>query len=350
MDQGPADALVSNLWAIKRSTNPHAKTLVFAGHTDVVPTGPLDQWHSDPFTPTHRDGKLFGRGASDMKTSLAAMVVAAEHFFSKHEHASFSLAFLLTSDEEGPSVDGTVKVVEALKARGEPLHWCIVGEPTSVHRIGDMVKNGRRGTLSGKLQVKGIQGHIAYPQLARNPVHQFAPALAELAAMDWDKGNAYFQPTSWQVSNIHAGTGANNVIPGEVKLNLEIRDLSSEKIWKLYAELEAIAKQLAQESGSSLAIQHIEVASKPALADPEIRKIIKQEAEKLGMTTLSLPSGAGHDAQEMARIAPMGMIFIPSKDGISHAPEEYSSPEAIANGARVLLQTLLELDKRLAKQ
>lgn len=169
----------------------------------MVPTGPLAQWSSDPFTPTHKDGKLYGRGASDMKTSIAAFVVAVEEFLAAYPDAPLNIAFLLTSDEEGPSVDGTKVVVEQLRARGEPLDYCIVGEPTSVERTGDMIKNGRRGTLSGKLTVRGIQGHIAYPQLARNPIHQALPALAELAATVWDQGNAFFPPTSWQISNIH---------------------------------------------------------------------------------------------------------------------------------------------------
>jgi succinyl-diaminopimelate desuccinylase len=196
---------------------------VLAGHTDVVPPGPLAAWTSDPFVPSHRDGLLFGRGAADMKTSIAAMVVAAEQFVAAHPAHAGRLALLLTSDEEGPSVDGTVRVVEQLKARGERLDCCIVGEPTSVERLGDMVKNGRRGSLSAKLTVHGVQGHVAYPQLARNPVHQLAPALAELAATVWDQGNDHFPPTTWQVSNLHAGTGATNVIPGTVVLDCNWR-------------------------------------------------------------------------------------------------------------------------------
>ena len=223
IDSGPDTFRVSNLWAIKRSTQANAKTLVFAGHTDVVPTGPIAQWRSDPFTPTHRDGKLFGRGSSDMKTSLAAMVVSIKEFLTAQPDPSFNIALLFTSDEEGPAVDGTVKVCEALKARGEKLDWCIVGEPTSVERTGDMIKNGRRGTMSGKLTIQGIQGHIAYPQLAINPIHTFAPAMAELAQTVWDAGNEFFQPTSWQISNIHAGTGASNVIPGECVVDFNFR-------------------------------------------------------------------------------------------------------------------------------
>ena len=223
MDSGPADERVSNLWAIRRCGRTDAQVLVFAGHTDVVPTGDLAAWTSDPFVPTHRDGHLFGRGASDMKTSLAAMVVACEEFLAQTPQPNIDIAFLLTSDEEGPARDGTVVVCEALRQRGQRLDWCIVGEPTSVERTGDMIKNGRRGTMSGRLTVKGIQGHIAYPQLAKNPIHMAAPALAALAAEVWDHGNAYFPPTSWQISNIHGGTGASNVIPGTVVVDFNFR-------------------------------------------------------------------------------------------------------------------------------
>lgn len=190
---GPDNFRVTNLWA-KFTGSGSPKTLVFAGHTDVVPTGPLDQWETPPFVPSHRHGLLYGRGAADMKTSIAAMVVAVEEFLAAHPRPELSIAFLLTSDEEGPSVDGTVVVCKALQARGETLDYCIVGEPTSVDRLGDMIKNGRRGTMSGKLTVKGIQGHIAYPHLAKNPIHEFAPALAELVATEWDKGNAFSRP------------------------------------------------------------------------------------------------------------------------------------------------------------
>jgi len=221
---GPENARVTNLWAVRRGRAGSAgKLLAFAGHTDVVPTGPLAQWTSDPFVPTHRDGQLYGRGAADMKTSIAAMVVATEEFVAAAPDHAGSVAFLLTSDEEGPAVDGTVKVCEWLAARGERLDYCIVGEPTSVDALGDMIKNGRRGTLSGKLRVIGVQGHIAYPHLAKNPIHAVAPALAELVATTWDHGNAYFPPTSWQVSNIHAGTGATNVIPGDAVIDFNFR-------------------------------------------------------------------------------------------------------------------------------
>ena len=211
---------VANLWARRGDVRP---LLCFVGHTDVVPPGPLDQWHADPFAPTEREGKLFGRGAADMKTSIAAFVVAAEHFVAKHPSHKGSIALLITSDEEGPAVNGTAKVVELLKGRGERIDYCLVGEPTCVSKLGDTIKNGRRGSLSGTLRVRGEQGHIAYPHLAKNPVHLAAPALAELAAAEWDRGNEYFPPTTWQISNIHGGTGATNIIPGEVAVMFNFR-------------------------------------------------------------------------------------------------------------------------------
>ena len=211
---------VTNIW-LRRGTG--APLFCFAGHTDVVPPGPLEAWHSDPFVPSIRDGWLYGRGAADMKASIAAFVVAVEGFVAAHPHHAGSIALLLTSDEEGPATDGTVKVVERLAARGERIDYCIVGEPTSVDRLGDMIKNGRRGTLSGTLTVRGVQGHVAYPHLAKNPIHLTAPAIAELAAMHWDDGNEYFPPTTWQCSNVHAGTGATNVIPGSLELTFNFR-------------------------------------------------------------------------------------------------------------------------------
>jgi succinyl-diaminopimelate desuccinylase len=223
IESGPDDFRVTNLWAIRPGTAADAKCLVFAGHTDVVPTGPLDQWLSDPFVPTHRAGMLYGRGAADMKSSLAAMVVATEEFVAANPKHSGSLAFLITSDEEGPARDGTVKVCEWLQAQKIKLDYCIVGEPTSLKSLGDMVKNGRRGSFTGLLTIHGVQGHIAYPHLAKNPIHLGMPALAELATVEWDKGNEYFQPTSWQISNIHAGTGANNVIPGDLVVRFNFR-------------------------------------------------------------------------------------------------------------------------------
>jgi succinyl-diaminopimelate desuccinylase len=211
---------VTNLWARRGEARP---LFCFLGHTDVVPTGPIEKWHSNPFMPTERDGKLFGRGAADMKTSIAAFVVAIEGFLARHPSPRGSIALLITSDEEGPAVDGTSKVVELLRSRGERIDYCLVGEPTCVSRLGDTIKNGRRGSLCGTLRVRGVQGHVAYPHLAKNPVHLVAPALTELAATEWDRGNEYFPPTTWQISNIHGGTGATNVIPGEVEILFNFR-------------------------------------------------------------------------------------------------------------------------------
>ena len=231
---------VTNLWARRGETAP---LLCFAGHTDVVPTGPLDEWQSDPFAPVERDGYLYGRGAADMKSSLAAFVTATEGFLAAHPAHRGSIAFLITSDEEGPSVDGTVRVVERLAARGERIDYCVVGEPSSVDALGDMIKNGRRGTLSGTLTVRGLQGHIAYPQFARNPIHDLAPALAELAHMQWDAGNAYFPPTTFQCSNVHAGTGATNVIPGSLALMFNFRYSTASTRASLQARFEELLRR-----------------------------------------------------------------------------------------------------------
>jgi succinyl-diaminopimelate desuccinylase len=211
---------VDNFYARRGTTAP---LIVFAGHTDVVPTGPLDKWHTPPFEPTIKDGMLYARGAADMKTSLAAFITSIEEFIAEHPDHTGSIGLLITSDEEGVAIDGTVKVVEALKARGEHFDYCIVGEPTSNKLVGDMIKNGRRGSLSGKLTVKGIQGHIAYPHLVKNPIHLVAPAIKDMVETVWDKGNEYFPPTSWQISNMNGGTGATNVVPGEVEILFNFR-------------------------------------------------------------------------------------------------------------------------------
>ena len=229
--------VVDNLWARRGMTGP---LLCFAGHTDVVPTGPVDKWDSDPFIPVVRNGKLYGRGAADMKGSLAAFVTAIEAFVAAHPDHGGSIALLITSDEEGVAVDGTVRVVEALKARNELIDYCIVGEPTCVDKLGDTIKNGRRGSLSGTLTVKGIQGHIAYPHLAKNPIHLAAPAIAELAQARWDEGNGYFPPTTWQISNISGGTGATNVIPGEVTMLFNFRFSTASTLESLQARTHEI--------------------------------------------------------------------------------------------------------------
>ncbi len=231
---------VTNLWARRGEARP---LVCFAGHVDVVPPGPLDDWQSDPFVATERDGHLYGRGAADMKSSIAAFVTASEAYLTDHPSSSGSIALLITSDEEGPSIDGTVRVVERLKAAGERIDYCVVGEPSSVDALGDMMKNGRRGTLSGTLTVRGVQGHVAYPHLARNPIHLIAPALAELAATHWDDGNAEFPPTTWQCSNIHAGTGAGNVIPGTLELLFNFRYSTASTRESLAARFESILKR-----------------------------------------------------------------------------------------------------------
>jgi len=219
---------VDNLWAKRRGDGrtggvDPSPVVCFAGHTDVVPTGPLEEWRSNPFVPTIRDGVLYGRGAADMKSGLAAMITATEEFVRAHPTHRGTLAFLITSDEEGPSVDGTKRVVETLNARGERIDYCIVGEPSSEQAVGDTIKIGRRGSLSGRLTVHGVQGHVAYPHQAENPVHTLAPALAELTSRTWDAGNEFFQPTTFQISNLNAGTGAPNVIPGELKARFNLR-------------------------------------------------------------------------------------------------------------------------------
>jgi succinyl-diaminopimelate desuccinylase len=228
---------VENIWALHGTERP---VLCLAGHTDVVPTGPREEWHTDPFEPVVRDGILYGRGAADMKSGLAAMVVATERFVAKHPNHKGTLAYLLTSDEEGPSVDGTRRVMEVLEARNEKIDYCVVGEPSSTEKLGDVIKIGRRGSLSGKLTVHGVQGHVAYPHLADNPVHAVAPALAELAARTWDKGNEFFQPTTFQISNISAGTGAPNVIPGELKARFNLRFSTEQTVEKLQSTITEI--------------------------------------------------------------------------------------------------------------
>jgi succinyl-diaminopimelate desuccinylase len=235
---------VDNLWLKRPGVMGAQQPLfVFAGHTDVVPTGPREKWSLDPFTPEIRDGVLYGRGAADMKGSIAAFVVAVERFLAKHPEPDGAIALLLTSDEEGPSINGTVKVVETLEARSEKIDWCVVGEPSSTKVTGDVIKNGRRGSLGAVLTVKGVQGHVAYPHLARNPIHLVAPALAELAAMHWDNGNEFFPPTSFQVSNIHSGTGATNVIPGECEVMFNFRFSTEQTADGLKQQTEALLRK-----------------------------------------------------------------------------------------------------------
>jgi succinyl-diaminopimelate desuccinylase len=299
IESGPADFRVRNLWAQRPGTS--GKALAFAGHTDVVPTGPLEQWHSDPFTPTHRDGKLYGRGTSDMKTSIAAMVVATQEFLAANPQPQLGLAFLLTSDEEGPAIDGTVIVCEHLKQRGQVPDFCIVGEPTSVERTGDMIKNGRRGTMSGKLTLKGVQGHIAYPQLAKNPIHLLAPALAELVAIEWDQGNAFFPPTSWQVSNIHAGTGASNVIPGECVVDFNFRFCTESTPEQLQQRLTAVLHKHHLNFDLQWTIGGLPFLTTPGDLVGAVQRAIHDET---GIDTELSTTGGTSDGRFIAQICP----------------------------------------------
>ena len=339
MDSGPDDFRVSNLWAVRRGAAAEAPVLVFAGHTDVVPTGDLAKWSSDPFVPTVRDGRLYGRGAADMKTSLAAMVVAAEAFVAAHPDHRGSVAFLLTSDEEGPARDGTVVCVERLRARGERLDYCIVGEPTSVERLGDTVKNGRRGSLSGKLRVIGIQGHVAYPQLARNPVHQAAPALAELAVTEWDGGNAYFPPTTFQISNIAAGTGVGNVIPGELVVNFNFRFSTESTPDTLRQRVHALLDRHGLEYTLDWSLSGEPFLTPVGALSAAISAAIEAET---GVTTELSTTGGTSDGRFIAKLCPQVVEFGPLNASI-HKIDEYVPLDQIAPLTRIYRRTLENL-------
>lgn len=321
ISSGPERFRVSNLWAIRRPKGRaagQAPLLVFAGHTDVVPPGPLEQWTSPPFVPTQREGKLFGRGAADMKTSLAAFVVSTEEFLADNPNTPLAIGFLLTSDEEGPAVDGTVKVVELLKQRGERLDYCIVGEPTSVVRTGDMIKNGRRGTMSGKLTVKGVQGHIAYPHMARNPIHLLAPALAELVTIEWDQGNAYFQPTSWQVSNLHAGTGASNVIPGQAVVDFNFRFCTESTPESLQKRLTDVLDAHALDYELKWTIGGMPFLTTPGTLVEAVRAAISAEN---GVVTELSTTGGTSDGRFIANICPQVIELGPPNASIHKIDE-----------------------------
>jgi succinyl-diaminopimelate desuccinylase len=312
---GPEGAEVRNLWAklpvaptdtaqeaIKDIAKPaQIKTVVFAGHTDVVPTGPIDAWDSAPFVPSHRDGKLYGRGASDMKASLAAFVVAIEEFLAATPKPAIHIALLLTSDEEGPAVDGTVAVCKALQARGETMDYCIVGEPTSVERTGDMIKNGRRGSMSGKLTVKGVQGHIAYPHMAKNPIHLAAPALAELVAIEWDTGNDFFPPTTWQVSNMHGGTGASNVIPGHVVIDFNFRFSTESTPESLQKRLASVLEKHELEYDLAWTVSGLPFLTTPGTLVNAVQASILEET---GITTQLSTTGGTSDGRFIAQVCP----------------------------------------------
>jgi len=339
---GPDDFRVTNLWAIRRSAHPNAPTLVFAGHTDVVPTGPLENWSSDPFVPTHRDGKLYGRGASDMKSSLAAMVVAVEEYLAQHPTPGMSIAFLLTSDEEGPALDGTVVVCNRLRERGERLDWCIVGEPTSVERTGDMIKNGRRGTLSGKLTVKGIQAHIAYPHLGRNPIHDLAPALAELVAMRWDEGNAYFPPTSWQVSNIHAGTGASNIIPGSCVVDFNFRFSTESSVESLKSRLTAVLDRHPIDYALQWTLGGMPFLTEPADLVGAVQQAIRDET---GMETQLSTTGGTSDGRFIAQVCPQ-VIELGPPNATIHKIDEHVATQDIETLKNIYRRVLEQLNLR----
>ncbi|MEJ2768084.1 succinyl-diaminopimelate desuccinylase [Mycetohabitans sp. B46] len=332
---------VTNLWALKRGADgPAGKLLAFAGHTDVVPTGPLEQWSSDPFVPVQRDGRLYGRGAADMKASLAAFVVATEECVAAHPRHRGSIGLLITSDEEGPARYGTVKVIERLEARGERLDYCVVGEPTSSERFGDTVKNGRRGSLSGTLTVRGIQGHIAYPHLAKNPVHLLAPALADLVRVAWDQGNEYFPPTTWQVSNLHAGTGATNIIPGSASVDFNFRFSTATTPDELKARVHAILDA----HGLDYTLTW-NLSGMPFLTPRgELSNALEQAIEaETGMRPVLSTTGGTSDGRFIARICKQVIEFGPCNASIHKVDEhiELAHIEPLKNVYRGVLERLV---------
>ena len=351
IESGPADFRVTNLWAVRRPADAAAttRTLVFAGHTDVVPTGPVEQWTSHPFTPTHRDGKLYGRCACDMKTSVAAFVTSIEDFLQAVPEPRLTLALLLTSDEEGPGVDGTVVVCNTLAARGEVIDYCIVGEPTAVERCGDMIKNGRRGTMSGKLTVKGVQGHIAYPHLAKNPVHSVAPALAELVAINaaggWDAAsNPYFQPTSWQISNFHSGTGASNVIPGSAVIDFNFRFSTESTPESLQQRVHAVLDAHQVDYTLAWTIGGLPFLTTPGELVTAVQGAIRDET---GIETELSTSGGTSDARFIAKICRQVVELGPVNASI-HKIDEHIDVAEIETLKNIYVRTLKQLDAALA--
>jgi len=328
---------VSNLWARRGQGRP---VICFAGHTDVVPSGPLEQWQSDPFEPSLRDGKLYGRGAADMKSSVAAFVCAAEEFVAAHPRHQGSIALLLTSDEEGPAVDGTVRVVEMLKARGELLDYCIVCEPTSVDVLGDTIKNGRRGSLSATLVVKGKQGHIAYPHLARNPIHLAAPAIAELTTTKWDSGNAFFPPTALQISSIHAGTGATNIIPGSIEIQFNIRYSTASKPDELQSRVQAILER----HGLDYELRWLHSAAPFLTPEGELIDAMRSAVRAVtGIDPQLSTSGGTSDGRFIIDICPQVAEFGPVNASIHQLNEhiDADAPEALKSVYRQVLERLL---------
>ncbi len=331
---------VTNLWARRGTEQP---VFVFAGHTDVVPTGPVEQWSSEPFFPTIRDGKLYGRGAADMKTSIAAMIVACEEFIAAHPDHKGSIAFLITSDEEGPATDGTVVVCDRLRERGEAIDYCLVGEPTSSNTLGDMIKNGRRGSLSGCLTIKGIQGHIAYPQLAKNPIHVAAPALADLVAEVWDEGNEYYLPTSWQMSNVKAGTGANNVIPGEMVIDFNFRFSTASTAEGLQERVHAILDRHGLDYDLKWTLSGHPFLTPRGTLSAALCDAIRSET---GIQTELSTTGGTSDGRFIARICPQVIEFGPPNGSIHKIDEhvEVRFIDPLKNIYRRTLENLLARD------
>ncbi len=327
---------VDNLWARRGNTAP---LLCFAGHTDVVPTGPLEQWSSDPFTPAIRNGCLYGRGAADMKASLAAFITAIEAFVAQHPQHKGSIALLITSDEEGPAVNGTVKVVETLKARNEMLDYCIVGEPTCVSSLGDTIKNGRRGSLSGYLTVHGVQGHIAYPHLAKNPIHLAAPAIAELAGITWDNGNEYFPPTTWHISNINGGTGATNIIPGAVSLIFNFRFSTASTVESLQSKVHEVLDRHALKYDLKW-----ELSGRPFLTPKAdlANAMSTAIAQVTGIEPELSTSGGTSDGRFIADICPQVIEFGPCNATI-HKLDEHVAVADIEKLSQIYQKTLEQL-------
>ena len=339
IDSGPEQFFVRNLWALRQgSQGAQGATIVFAGHVDVVPPGPAEQWTSAPFDPVVHDGKLYGRGASDMKGPLAAMIVGAQNYVAAHPQTPLNIGFLITSDEEGPANDGTVVVCKALRERGQRLDYCVVGEPTAVQRTGDMIKNGRRGSLSGRLTVKGVQGHIAYPHLAKNPIHLLAPALAELAATQWDQGNAHFPPTSWQVSNIHGGTGAGNVIPGTVTVDFNFRFSTASTSEGLQQQLEAVLRRHGLDYALQWTLGGLPFLTEPGTLVDAARRAI---AEVAGVQAELSTSGGTSDGRFIAQICPQVIELGPPNSSIHKVNEHIALADLAPLPA--IYQRVLEL-------
>ena len=328
---------VTNLWARKGSAQP---LIVFAGHTDVVPTGPVEKWNSAPFIPTIRDGKLYGRGAADMKSSIAAMLVAVEEFVQQHAEHPGSIGFLITSDEEGPAIDGTVVVCNLLKNRGEQLDYCVVGEPTSSQQFGDTIKNGRRGSLTGKLVLHGVQGHIAYPQLASNPIHLAAPAITALTNEVWDQANEYYLPTSFQISNVHSGTGASNVIPGDITIDFNFRFSTASSAQSLQERVHAILDKhgLNYDLAWTIGGQPF-LTPKGTLSDALSKAILSETGIQTELST----TGGTSDGRFIAQICPQVIEFGPINASIHKIDEHIaiSEIEPLKNVYRKTLENIL---------